>query len=148
MRTSYLIFLIAFSTLLSCKTGDSGPDIGKPVSTFSAKVNGKSFTSSDIQGAYDATSLYINATGYGGTGKEASISLVMKRISSLGTYNIDSNTLAQYLELGVPFKATAGTITVSTNNDVHVAGNFTFEASDSVTHYAVSVTSGSFDLYK
>ena len=148
MRLTIVAGLAICSIMTACnRQGPDEPVIVTPSSTFSAKVDGKSFVATEIQGSATASSLYVTGTSNAGTGKAASIALSLPRISSLAAYPIDSSNKGEYRESGVVYKASSGSINITTNNDVHVAGGFSFDAGDS-TQVTRTITSGSFDLYK
>lgn len=147
MRLFQFAAVVCCCILLSCKNEDPAP-IGPQVSTLTASVNGKNFSATDIQSSWDATSLYVDATANSGTSKASGIAFLLLHLNTLGTYNIDTAHQALYTEPGATCKALSGSVTISTNNEAHVAGTFAFQAMDSVTHYNVSVTNGTFDIYK
>lgn len=149
MKTCYL--LIAASLLFflaSCDPDDTSvPQPGQHVSSVNARVNSTTFLSQEAV----TQSLSGGLDIYGGRqtgGKSSSILLSIKHFVGLTTYNIDTATSATYTENGVPFKATTGSITVTTSNAAHVAGTFSFEAIDSNATTPKSVTGGAFDIYQ
>jgi hypothetical protein len=140
LLTSLLLFLV------SCKPEPTA-EPGRPLSRFSATVNGKSFLASDFQASLGPGFVSLAGEQNGGTGKAIDIVFTVAHYAGPATYVIDTANSASYIDNTGTYNAKSGSISIATYNDVHVAGTFAFDAVDSVGE-SKSVNAGSFDYYR
>jgi hypothetical protein len=111
-----------------------------------ATVSGKSFYAEDMTATLNGAVMTISGISNPGNSKQTSITLIIPQYAGLTTYSIDTANAASYAELGSTYNATSGSITVSTANEVHTAGSFSFDGTAGGN--TKSVTNGTFNIYK
>jgi hypothetical protein len=146
MRYPIILAGILLLSLQSCKEPDTVPQPNYPANTLRATVSGKAFYAQDMGAALNGTVMTISGVSNPGNSKQTSITLTIPHYAGLTTYNIDTANAASYYELGSTYNASSGSITVSTANEVHTAGSFSFEGSSGSS--IKSITNGTFDIYK
>jgi hypothetical protein len=145
----YAIAALLFGATLflgSCKDDEELPGPGMPASRMTAKVDGFSFVSDEVQAAYSSGVIAVTGFMNSGTSKSSSITFGINRYSGPGTYPIDSTTLANYKEVSGLYVANSGSITISFVAADSAAGTFNFVASN--TSGSKAITNGSFRYYR
>lgn len=134
------------SALSSCKKKDPQPEPVYPATTLSATIDGQTFYAVDVTANQSATSLSVSGLRNGGTSRQTGILINIPRYSGLGTYPVNNETTAAYADIGTTLPATSGTIEITTSNDVHVEGTFSFDVtSNGVTR---QIRKGKMNIYK
>jgi hypothetical protein len=118
----------------------------KPVSSFSASIDGVAFTPTLVQAL--STSALIMISGNSGT---KTIVLYLPTLPTVGAHSVSQygSYTAQYSPTSTTlFPATSGTITITEYNSStgKIKGTFNFVGSDSST--TKNITDGQFEVYK
>ena len=158
-RHCFIMFRIALSVSLAfmaaCGGSDNtGPGGGGGNASFTAKVNGASWTSAAI-----VTQATGNAGGaftlVGGTGTAGgtTLAIILYNIDTPGTYPLGVGSTVRGGTATVtagsntqltPLSGTAGTVTITAVSATHITGTFAFDAGAAPN--AIHVTQGAFDL--
>jgi hypothetical protein len=146
MRPVTVLAGILLLGISSCKQPDTVPEPNYPANSLTATVSGRPFYAQDMSAALSGGMMAITGITNPSNSKQTSITLTIPHYAGLTTYKIDTANAASYSELGSTYKATSGSITINTANDVHTTGSFTFEGSSGTS--TKSITNGTFDLYK
>jgi hypothetical protein len=134
------------STHKTCDDFDFGSGMGDFwTGSFSASIDGSS--TSMISLAYgEIADGEVIIFGSDGT---ASISIILTE-NGTGTYTIPTNGMAVYApdmeDYTTARYSNGGQITLTSLSETHMAGTFSFTATDAMGGNAVSITNGSFDI--
>jgi hypothetical protein len=112
-----------------------------------ATVNGKAFNASAFMASIGTSFISLAGEENSGTTKVADLAFAIPHYAGLATYPIDTANSARYVDNTGTYNASSGSITISTFNEVHIAGTFAFEALNSLG-LPKSISSGSFDYYR
>lgn len=147
MRYNIAALLLGACLILnSCKEDDDLPGPGIPASRMSAKVDGYSFVSDEVQAALGGGVVAITGFMNSGTSKSSSITFGINRYNGPGTYAIDSTTLANYKDFTGLYVAGSGSIKIDFVAADSAAGSFNFTASKGGD--AKAITAGTFKYYR
>ena len=146
MRYPLMLASCILLSLHSCKEPDTVPQPTYPASSLRATVSGKTFYAQEMGAGLNGTVMTIIGVSNPGSSKQTSITLTIPHYAGLTTYDIDTANAASYFELGSTYNATSGSITVTTANEVHTTGTFSFAATSGTS--TKSITNGTFNIYK
>ena len=148
MKSAFLSFAVAALLLGSGCDKDSSPSPGTPstnTTKLSAKINGSTFYATEFTYSSTDSSLVIGGSA-NETSRATMVTFRIRRYVGIGTYSVDSATTAVFAQLGMGYPVSSGSVSIVTDNAVHIAGTFNLEAGNGAI--IKSLTDGSFDFYK
>lgn len=142
-----MIFWLPALLLASCIPG--GTNASGPVfsGSFYALVDGSGFTGTSNNATIGEQTLSITASCNDSARSTTVIKLDISRYKGVAVYPIDTATSASYQQRDTLYGARSGKITVTTADNSHIAGTFSF-AAVRLDGHSKNVSAGKFDIYR